>query len=122
MTERTGKRSAMIELAFFVGTFFALLWVLAGCTPIRGFQYVDDPAIGISAGTARQAAAVARAEADALDAIADENEAATARIFSAVTQATSGLETGILGAILGAGATLFVPPPGTRRKREEAPE
>ena len=113
---------AAVEALAILALALSLYLVLVGCTPIQGFSYLQDSTVGVSSGQARQAAIVAEAEALALRAIADENDAAVSRVLGAVTEATSGIETGILGAILGGAATLFVPPPGTRRKREEATE
>tara|TARA_R110001583_G_scaffold38611_2_gene124645 strand:+ start:1006 stop:1383 length:378 start_codon:yes stop_codon:yes gene_type:complete len=123
MKIKNARTLAALEGLALLALVLALYFVLAGCTPVQGFAYVNDSdglRPGITASQARQAAAVAEAEAAALRAIADENDAAVSRVLGAVTDATSGIETGILGAVLGGAATLFVPPPGTRRKREEA--
>ena len=117
MTTKRIRLVAALEGLLLLGALAALVWLLSGCTPIRGFGSLAD-SDWISSTTARQAAAVAEAEAIALRAIADENDALISRVLGAVTEATSGMETGILGLILGGAATLFVPPPGRRRKEE----
>ena len=119
MNAKRARMLAALEGFALLALAVALFVILSGCTPVRGFAYVND-SDGITASQARQAAAVAEAEAAALRSIAEENDAAVSRVLGAVTDATSGVETGILGAILGGAATLFVPPPGSRRKREEA--
>ena len=64
---------------------------------------------------------VARAEADALDAIADEQDGRMQRTFGAVQQAADGLGApALVTGLLGAAGGLFVPSPGTRRKLEQA--
>lgn len=94
----------------------AYLCVSAGCSQVKGFAYADDGVM--NATQARQAAAVAQAEADALNSIANEQDRSARQILGAVDTAASTLGAPeIVSGLIGAAATLFVPPPGTRRKR-----
>jgi hypothetical protein len=70
----------------------------------------------------RSAAAVARAEADALDQIADQNEGVIRQVVGTAQQAAESLGApAILTGLLGAGAGFLVPTPG-QRKRETIAE
>ena len=72
--------------------------------------------------TLRSAAAVARAEADALDQIADQNEGIIRQIIGAAQSAASGLGApAVLTGLLGAAGGFLVPTPG-QRKREQVAE
>jgi hypothetical protein len=72
--------------------------------------------------TLRSAAAVARAEADALDQIADQNEGIIRQVIGAAQQAASGLGApAVLTGLLGAAGGFLVPTPG-QRKREAIAE
>lgn len=89
-----------------------------GCADVKGFAYTGDGMM--SASQARQAAAVASAEAAALNEIADQQDATAQGILGAVDQAASAIGAPeIVSALIGAAGTLFIPPPGSRRKREE---
>jgi len=90
-----------------------------GCS-VRGFSNLPDgPAMP---STLRSAAAVARAEADALDQIADQNEGIIRQVIGAAQQAASGLGApAVLTGLLGAAGGFFVPTPG-QRKREAIAE
>ena len=87
-----------------------------GCGQIRGFQYASDGTL--TAGEARQAASVAQAEANALNDIADQHDQTTRRVIE--TTGTILEQVGapeIISALVGAAAALFVPPPGSRKKK-----
>jgi len=72
--------------------------------------------------TLRSAAAVARAEADALDQIADQNEGIIRQVIGAAQSAASGLGApAVLTGLLGAAGGFLVPTPG-QRKREAVAE
>lgn len=65
---------------------------------------------------------MARAEADALDQIADQNEGIIRQVIGAAQQAASGLGApAVLTGLLGAAGGFFVPTPG-QRKREAIAE
>ena len=89
-----------------------------GCS-VRGFSNLPDgPAMP---STLRSAAAVARAEADALDQIADQNEGIIRQVIGAAQQAASGLGApAVLTGLLGAAGGFFVPTPGQRRREKVA--
>jgi len=71
--------------------------------------------------TLRSAAAVARAEADALDQIADQNEGIIRQVIGAAQSAASGLGApAVLTGLLGAAGGFFVPTPGQRRREKVA--
>jgi hypothetical protein len=90
-----------------------------GCS-VRGFSNLPDgPAMP---STLRSAAAVARAEADALDQIADQNEGIIRQVVGAAQSAAESLGApALLTGLLGAGAGFLVPTPG-QRKREQVAE
>tara|TARA_Y100001938_G_C7782131_1_gene278401 strand:+ start:98 stop:481 length:384 start_codon:yes stop_codon:yes gene_type:complete len=91
----------------------------SGCSNVKGFAYADDGVL--TAGQARQAAAVAQAEADALNSIANEQDRTAQGILNAVDTAASSVGAPeIVSALIGAAGALFIPPPGSRRKREQA--
>ena len=72
--------------------------------------------------TLRSAAAVARAEADALDEIADQNEGIIRQVVGAAQSAASGLGApAVLTGLIGAAGGFLVPTPG-QRKREQVAE
>jgi len=71
--------------------------------------------------TLRSAAAVARAEADALDQIADQNEGVIRQVVGTVQQAAESLGApALLTGLIGAGAGFVVPSPGQRRRERLA--
>ena len=98
---------------------FVLVGLSFGCS-VRGFSNLPDgPAMP---STLRSAAAVARAEADALDQIADQNEGIIRQVIGAAQSAASGLGApAVLTGLLGAAGGFFVPTPG-QRKREAIAE
>ena len=90
-----------------------------GCS-VRGFSNIPDGPTMPS--TLRSAAAVARAEADALDEIADQNEGIIRQVVGAAQSAASGLGApAVLTGLLGAAGGFLVPTPG-QRKREQVAE
>tara|TARA_R110000824_G_scaffold2094_6_gene10007 strand:+ start:1277 stop:1651 length:375 start_codon:yes stop_codon:yes gene_type:complete len=99
-----------------VGTFY----ILTGCT-VKGFQYIPD---GLSTPQAmRAASATARAEADALDAMANQSDAITERAFTFLQGSAEALGAPtILGTLLGLGGGLMIPAPGSRKREKELVE
>jgi len=89
-----------------------------GCS-VRGFSNLPDgPAMP---STLRSAAAVARAEADALDQIADQNEGVIRQVVGAAQQAAESLGgSAVLTGLLGAAGGFLVPTPGQRRREKLA--
>jgi hypothetical protein len=94
------------------------LGLSTGCS-VRGFSNLPDgPA---TPSTLRSAAAVARAEADALDQIADQNEGVIRQVVGAVQQAADGLGApAIVSGLIGAAGGFLVPTPGQRRREKVA--
>jgi len=96
-----------------------LVGLNCGCS-VRGFSNIPDGPTMPS--TLRSAAAVARAEADALDEIADQNEGIIRQVVGAAQSAASGLGApAVLTGLLGAAGGFLVPTPG-QRKREQVAE
>lgn len=100
------------------------IWMLAcllssgGCT-VRGFSNLPDGATTSS--QLRSAAAVARAEADALDEIADQRQDVIDRTIATVQGVADQIGApAVLTGLLGAGAGFFVPTPGQRRRERVA--
>lgn len=90
-----------------------------GCS-VQGFSNIPDGPTMPS--QLRSAAAVARAEADALDQIADQNEGVMRQVVGTVQSAAESLGApALLTGLLGAGAGFLVPTPG-QRKREQVAE
>ena len=90
-----------------------------GCS-VRGFSNLPDGPTMPS--QLRSAAAVARAEADALEQIADQNEGVIRQVVGAAQSAAESLGApALLTGLLGAGAGFLVPTPG-QRKREQVAE
>lgn len=111
------KAIAFLEIVFLGGALIAIIVIAAGCQGIKGFQYANNGAI--SSSEARNAAAMARAEATALDAIAAENDASANRIIGAASTLVDDLGIGGIGGIgaaIGALSTLWVKPPRRRKK------
>ena len=95
-----------------------LVWN-TGCS-VRGFSNVPDGLATPS--TLRSAAAVARAEADALDQIADQNEGIIRQVLGSAQQVAGSLGApAVLTGLLGAAGGFLVPTPG-QRKREAIAE
>ena len=89
-----------------------------GCT-VKGFQTVPD---GPSTpGQLRAGAAVARAEAEALDKIADMQEGVIREIVGKVQAAAEGLGApAIVTGLIAGGSGLLLPSPGQRRREKVA--
>tara|TARA_R110002110_G_scaffold102103_1_gene259085 strand:- start:1374 stop:1742 length:369 start_codon:yes stop_codon:yes gene_type:complete len=114
---KDSKSEAALILVCIAGL-ATLCFIQFGCTPVKGFNYTGDGPLSPYA--ARQAADVARAEADALDSIADRDSEAASGLASAASNLADSLGApAAVGGILGALATLWVPPPGTRKKKKE---
>tara|TARA_R100000951_G_scaffold13356_2_gene10589 strand:- start:2879 stop:3238 length:360 start_codon:yes stop_codon:yes gene_type:complete len=96
----------------------ALLALNTGCT-VKGFQSLEDgPA---TPSTLRSAAVIARAEAEALDEIADIQEGAFQKAIGSVQAAAESLGAPALmtGALAG-GLGFLTPTPGQRRRETAA--
>ena len=103
--------------AIWTGAF--LILSLSGCM-VKGFANVPDTQ-PTSPAQLRSAAAIARAEAQALDQIADQQEGVIRDMISKVQEAAEGLGApAIIGTALGAAGGLFVPTPGQRRREKVA--
>lgn len=91
----------------------------AGCM-VRGFQNLPSDSL-TTPGQLRSAAAIARAEAVALDAIAAEQQGVIDRTIGMVREASDsiGAPAAVTG-ILGAAAGWMVPTPGSRRRERLA--
>ena len=101
------------------------IWIIAfltwsvGCT-VQGFRNVPDGQ-PTTPGQLRSAAAVARAEAQALDAIADQQEGVIRDVFQAVQQGAEAIGSpAVLTGLLGAAGGFLVPSPGQRRREKLA--
>lgn len=94
-----------------------LVWN-CGCT-VNGFQRIPDgPTMP---GQLRAGAAVARAEADALDEIADQQEGVIRDVFASVQSAAGSGGLGPIGGmLLGGGMGWLVPTPGQKRREKVA--
>jgi len=113
------KKSEAFLILLTLGAIVAVLFLQFGCSNVRGFQYADDGPLSPYA--ARQAAEMARAEAEALDRIADRDSELASGIANAATGLADSLGApAAVGGIIGALSTLWIPPPGTRRKRRDA--
>ncbi len=98
---------------------FVLVGLNCGCS-VRGFQNVPDGPTSPS--QLRSAAAIARAEATALDEVADQQEGVIRQTLGAAKQAAESLGApAVLTGLIGAGAGFLVPTPG-QRKREQVAE
>jgi len=94
-------------------------WSLSGCA-VKGFSNL--PAEGITTPSQlRSAASIARAEATALEEIADQQEGVIRQVVGTVQQAAESLGApAIVTGLLGAGAGFMVPTPGQRRREQVA--
>lgn len=97
---------------------FACLLLSSGCS-VRGFQNVPDgPTIPSQL---RAAASTARAEATALEAIADQQEGVIRQVIGAAQSAAESLGApALMTGLIGAGAGFIVPTPGQRRREKVA--
>ena len=113
--ERCGAL-AMLSVTWITG---CLLLNASGCT-VKGFQNVPDNQ-PTTPGQLRSAAAVARAEAQALDAIADQQEGVIRDAFQALQQGVEAVGSpAILTGLLGAAGGFLVPSPGQKRREKLA--
>lgn len=102
--------------------FGILISVLAasscGCS-VRGFENIPD---GLTTpGQLRGAASIARAEAQALDDLADQQEGVLRQVVGAAQSAAETLGApAIVTGLIGAGAGFIVPTPGQRRRERVA--
>ena len=102
---------ALVAVAAATGVLLA-----SGCA-VEGFQYLPDGLA--SPGQMRAAANTARSEAMALDAIADQTEAATNNAIGFIQEAAGGLGFGGLAPLLLGGlAGVLIPAPGTKKKEQ----
>tara|TARA_R100001463_G_scaffold29034_4_gene66275 strand:+ start:438 stop:824 length:387 start_codon:yes stop_codon:yes gene_type:complete len=121
MNAKQSKYLAVCEGLMVISIVCAALCVFIGCQT-NGFQYLPDGELA-SPGAMRNAAATARAEADALDAMADRQNQGIANIIGVVDKGAEMMGApAVVGGLLGAVSTLFVPPPGTRKKQEKLVE
>ena len=120
MSTKVMRFFACVEAFAILTIIFMFFAIFAGCTA-KGFQYLPD---GIaSPGAMRSAAATARAEADALDALADSTDANIGKTIGALEKGAELIGApAIVAGLLGAAGTLFIPPPGTASKRKKAEE
>lgn len=96
----------------------ASLLLSGGCS-VNGFRSIPDGPTAPA--TLRAGAAVSRAEADALDAIADQQEGVIRETLGAVQAAADASGFGPLaGVALGGAAGWLVPTPGQRRRERVA--
>ena len=96
----------------------ACLCLNSGCS-VRGFTNVPDGPTTPS--QLRKAATVARAEAAALDGIADEQEGAIRQMLGAAQSAAESLGApAVLTGLIGAAGGFLVPTPGQRRRERVA--
>ena len=94
------------------------LFLSAGCS-VRGFSNLPDGPTMPS--QLRSAAAIARAEADALEQIADQNEGVIRQVLGSAEQVAGGLGApAVLTGLLGAAGGFLVPTPGQRRREKVA--
>ena len=91
---------------------------LNGCM-VKGFQTIPDGPT--SPQQLRAGATIARAEADALDRIADEQEGAMRRVFETVQQGAEGLGApALVTGLIGGASGLLIPSPAQRRREKLA--
>ena len=95
-------------------------WAVLNCgCSVTGFQNLPDGPTNPS--QLRAAAAIARAEAQALDEVADQQEGVIRQVVGAVQQAADTIGApAIVTGLIGAGAGLAVPTPGQRRREKVA--
>lgn len=96
----------------------ALVGLSCGCS-VRGFENIPDGPT--TPGQLRGAASIARAEAQALDALADQQEGVIRQVVGAAQSAAETLGApAIVTGLIGAGAGFIVPTPGQRRRERVA--
>ena len=112
-------RCGELAMLFVIWTIGCLLLNASGCT-VKGFQNVPNNQ-PTTPSQLRSAAAVARAEAQALDAIAAEQQGVIDRTVSMVTQASDSIGApAAISGLLGAAAGWMVPTPGSKRRERLA--
>ena len=90
-----------------------------GCS-VRGFSNLPDDQL-TTPSQLRSAAAVARAEADALEQIADQHEGVIRQVLGTAQQAAESLGApAIVTGLIGAAGGFLVPTPGQRRREKLA--
>ena len=96
------------------------VWAASSCgCSVRGFENIPDGPT--TPGQLRGAASIARAEAQALDEVADQQEGVIRQIVGAAQGAAEALGApAILTGLIGAGAGFVVPTPGQRRREKAA--
>ena len=111
------KKSAGLR-TLFATSIFACLASSGGCI-VKGFDRIPD---GLTTPTqVRSGAAVARAEAVALDAIAAEQQGVIDRTVGMIREATDSIGApAAVSGLLGAAAGWMVPTPGSRRREKLA--
>lgn len=96
----------------------AFLFLNSGCS-VQGFTNIPDGPT--TPGQLRSAAAIARAEAAALDEVADQQEGVIRQVVGAAQSAAESLGApAIVTGLIGAGAGFIVPTPGQRRREKVA--
>ena len=115
----TQKMIAILEIGVIALAFAVVFVVFFGCQPVKGFQYANG---NLSSLEARNAAAVARAEAEALENIAAENDRTATRLVNTASNLANDLGAGGVGAVIGALSTLWVPPPRRKKKTNTEPQ
>ena len=95
-----------------------VLLALSGCS-VQGFRTIPD---GLTTPSQlRQGAAVSRAEAQALEQMADEQEGVIREITGTAQQMAESLGApALLTGLIGAGAGFMVPTPGQKRREKVA--
>lgn len=94
------------------------LLLSSGCS-VRGFENIPDGPT--TPGQLRGAASIARAEAQALDDLADQQEGVIRQVVGAAQSAAETLGApAIVTGLIGAGAGFIVPTPGQRRREKAA--
>ena len=95
-----------------------LAMLSSGCS-VKGFQNIPDGPTTPS--QLRAAATIARAEAEALDGVADQQEGMIREVVGTLQSATESLGApAILTGLIGASAGLVVPSPGQKRRERVA--
>lgn len=90
-----------------------------GCS-VRGFRNLPDDQL-TTPSQLRSAAAVARAEADALEQIADQHEGVIRQVLGTAQQTADSLGApAIVTGLIGAAGGFLVPTPGQRRREKIA--
>ena len=111
------RKSSERRMLLASSTLACLAWN-TGCT-VKGFQNVEDGPT--TPAQLRAGAAVAKAEAQALEAIADQQEGVIRSTLATVQQAAESLGApALLTGAMGAAGAYFLPSPGQRRREKLA--